>query len=45
MFDEGELLGRDHPATRANHVRSIDTLTENIRMLEYRLRAAGRPLP
>jgi hypothetical protein len=33
------------PATRANHIRSIDTLSENIRMLEYRLRAAGRPLP
>ncbi len=32
------------PATRSEHIRSIGMLEERIRMLEYRLRAAGRPV-
>lgn len=30
---------------RSQHLRSIDDLNGKIQMLEYRLRAAGRPLP
>lgn len=32
-------------SVRAQHLRSIDDLNGRIQMLEYRLRAAGRPTP
>jgi hypothetical protein len=33
------------PATRARFARNIDELNAHLQLLEYRLRAAGRPVP
>jgi hypothetical protein len=41
----GIVRTSNDPAVRAQHLRSIDDINGKLQMLEYRLRAANRPVP